>query len=96
MELTFEWAPRKAAANRREHNVSFEQAIPVFGDPLARIFDDPDHSVSGPRELIIGHCTRRLLLVVWFVQQGDRIRIFSARRATRQERRDYEEGTSQT
>jgi len=96
MDLTFEWDPRKAAANRRKHSVSFEQAIPVFGDPLARIFDDPDHFVSEQRELIVGHCARRLLLVVSFVQRGDRIRIFSARRATRRERRDYEEGISQT
>jgi uncharacterized DUF497 family protein len=95
MELTFEWDPRKAAANVRKHGVSFEQAIAVFGDSLARIFDDPDYS-NEPRELIVGHCTRQLLLVVCFVQRGDRIRIFSARRATRRERRDYEEGTSQT
>jgi uncharacterized protein len=94
MALSFEWDPRKAAANRRKHGVSFEQAIPIFGDSLARIFDDPDHSASEPRELIVGHCTRRTLLVVCFVQRGGRIRIFSARRATRQERRDYEEGTS--
>ena len=53
MDLSFEWDPRKAAANRRKHGVSFEQAIPVFGDPLARIFDDPDHAVTEPRELIV-------------------------------------------
>ena len=94
MDFSFEWDQRKAAANRRKHRVSFEQAIPVFGDPLARIFDDPDHLASERRELIVGHCTRRVLLVVCFVQRGDRIRIFSARQATRQERRDYEEGTS--
>jgi len=94
MGLSFEWDRRKAAANRRKHGVSFEQVIPVFGDPLARIFDDPDHSVTEPRELIVGHCSRRLVLIVCFVQRGDRIRIISARRATRRERRDYEEGTS--
>ena len=94
MELSFEWDPRKAAANQRKHGVSFEEAIRVFGDPLARIFVDPDHSARESRELIVGHCSRRVLLVVCFVQRGDRIRIFSARRATRQERRDYEEGIS--
>ena len=94
MDLSFEWDRKKAGANRRKHGVSFAEAIPVFGDPLARIFDDPHHSGREPRELIVGHCTRRRLLVVCFVQRGDRIRIFSARRATRQERRDYEEGTS--
>ena len=94
MDLSFEWDPRKASANKRKHGVSFEQAIQVFGDPLARIFDDPDHSESEPRELIVGHCTRRVLLVVCFVERGSRIRIFSARPATRQERQDYEEGIS--
>ena len=94
MDLRFEWDRKKAGANRRKHGVSFEEAVPVFGDPLARIFDDPDHSGSEPRELIVGHCTRRRLLVACFVQRGDRIRIFSACRATRRERRDYEEGTS--
>ena len=94
MDFSFEWDPRKAVGNRRKHGVAFEEAIPVFGAPLARIFHDPDHSGSESREIIIGHCARGRLLVVSFVQRGDRIRIFSARRATRQERRDYEEGTS--
>ena len=94
MAFSFEWDARKAAANQRKHGVAFEAAIPVFGDPLARIFDDPEHSEDEPRELIVGHAVRRRLLVVCFVWRGDRVRIFSARRATRQERRDYEEGTS--
>jgi hypothetical protein len=94
MDLSFEWDPRKAAANRRKHGVSFEEALPVFGDPLARIFDEPDHSETESRELIVGHCNRQRLLVVSFVQRGDRIRILSARKATRQERKDYEEATA--
>ena len=94
MELSFEWDPKKAATNREKHGISFEEAIGVFGDPLARIFNDPDHSDREPREIIVGHTTGRRLLVVCFVHRRDRIRIFSARRATRQERRDYEEGTS--
>lgn len=80
--------------NRDEHGVSFEEAIRVFGDPLARIFDDPDHSDSESREIIVGHAAGRRLMVVCFVHRGDRIRIVSARRATRQERRDCEEGTA--
>ena len=86
MDLSFEWDSRKAAENRQKHGVSFEEAVSVFGDPLARIFDNPDHSRTEPRELIIGHCKRQRLLVICFVQRGDRIRIFSARGATRQER----------
>jgi len=68
--------------------------VQVFGDPLTRIFDDPDHSSDELRELIVGHATRQRLLIVSFVERGDRVRIFSARRATRRERRDLEEGTS--
>ena len=49
MDVSFEWDPKKAAANRRKHGVAFEEAILVFSDPLARIFDDPDHSGSEPR-----------------------------------------------
>lgn len=61
---------------------------------LARIFDDPDHSSGELRELIVGHAARQRLLIVSFVERGDRVRILSARRATRRERRDHEEGTS--
>jgi len=94
MDLSFEWDPKKAASNREKHGISFEEAVGAFGDPLARIFDDPDHSGSEAREILVGHDARRRLLVVCFPQRADRIRIFSARRATRQERQDYEEGTS--
>jgi len=54
MELSFEWDPRKAAANRKKHGVSFEEALTVFGDLLARIFDDPDHSATEAREITWG------------------------------------------
>lgn len=52
--MKFEWDPRKAASNRKKHEVSFEEALTVFADPLARIFDDEDHSLDEPREIIIG------------------------------------------
>jgi uncharacterized DUF497 family protein len=62
----------------------------VFADPLARIFPDEEHSVTEMREIIIGHSARHLL-VVSFTGSEDRVRIFSARKATRTERKDYEE-----
>lgn len=89
MGVSFEWDAREAVSNLRKHDVSFEEAIRVFGDPLARIFGDPEHSVGERRELIVGHSTPRRLLIVSFVERGDTVRVFSARR----ERRDYEEGT---
>ena len=46
MSLKFEWDPRKAASNFSRRGVSFEEALTAFADPLARIFDDEDHSVE--------------------------------------------------
>ena len=86
-----EWDPRKAASNRKKHQVSFEEALTVFADPLARIFDDEDHSLDEPREIIIGHSINKRLVVVCFAARGDTVRIFSARKATKREREDYEE-----
>ena len=63
----------------------------MFADPLARIFDDQDQSVDEQREIIIGHSARLRLLVVCFSAREDTVRIFSARRAAKRERRDYEE-----
>lgn len=63
----------------------------MFADPLARIFDDPDHSHAEARELIVGHSAAQRLLVVSFVARRDSTRIISARNVTKRERRDYEE-----
>ena len=91
MSLKFEWDPRKAASNFSKHRVSFEEGLTVFADPLARIFDDEDHSAEEQREIIIGHSGKERLLVVCFTAQTDSVRIFSARKATRRERKEYEE-----
>lgn len=91
MSLKVEWDRRKATSNLSKHGVSFEEALTVFGDSLARIFDDEDHSIEEQREIIIGHSDKERLLVVCFAAQGESVRIFSARKATKRERRDYEE-----
>jgi uncharacterized DUF497 family protein len=88
---TFEWDRQKAAANLAKHDVSFEEAVTVFQDSLADIHDDPDHSLSERRAVIIGHSAERRLLLVAFTERRRKIRIISARRATRGERRAYEE-----
>ena len=93
MLLQFEWDQGKSAANRKKHGISFEEAMSVFADPLARIFDDPDHSSFEKREIIIGSSGRRRLLLVSFAERESRIRIISARKATRRERIDYEQST---
>jgi len=71
--------------------VSFEEAATVFRDAIAVISDDEDRSDEELRELIIGHPDSNRLLLVCFTEHNDAIRIISAPKATRRERRDYEE-----
>ena len=91
MNLRFEWDARKAITNRIKHGVSFQEAVTVFADPLARIFDDHDHLVSEFREIIVGSSQKQRLLIVCFTDRGETVRIFSARKVTKLERQDYEE-----
>jgi hypothetical protein len=93
MTPEFEWDAEKAAENFKNHGVAFDEALTVFADPLANIFDDPDHSGDERRELIIGHSAEQRLLVVSFTDRGRRTRIISARQATARERRDYEQNS---
>jgi len=93
MALRFLWDPRKAASNERKHGVGFQEATTVFDDALSVTIADPDHSVEEQRFLLVGLSTRRRLLVVAHAERGGSIRIISARRANRQERGTYEEGT---
>ncbi len=94
MSFEFEWDPKKAKANAKKHDgVTFEEGTSVFADPLAKIFNDEDHSYDEKREIIIGHSANQRLILVSFTAVGTRIRIISAREATPTERRDYEENT---
>ena len=89
--MKFSWDPRKADSNLRKHGIAFDEAITIFSDPLALIFDDMVHSEEEHREIIIGFSTLRRLVLVCFVERDkDTIRIISARRATKVEIRDYE------
>lgn len=90
MSQQFEWDAAKAASNHKKHGVAFEVAATVFADPLAHVFDDPDHSASEKRAIIVGHSTSSRLLVVGFTDRHGSVRIIHARAATVRERRDYE------
>ena len=96
MRLTFEWDHRKAETNERKHGVTFEEARTVFDDPLAQYLDDEEHSTDEElREIAIGDSARNRLLLVSFVErEPDVVRIISARRATKKERKDYEENAT--
>jgi len=92
--MEFIWDPNKAESNVRRHGVSFHEAATVFGDPLSTTVPDPDHSIEEERYIIIGTSHRGRLLIVAHAEQGNRIRIISARELTRRERRQYEERNS--
>ena len=72
------------------HGITFQEATTVFGDSLAVTVSDPDHSIGEERLITIGQSSSGRLLVVCHIEQGDTIRIISARRATAHERKDYE------
>jgi uncharacterized DUF497 family protein len=90
MSLAFEWDAEKALANERKHGVSFDEAATAFGDPLSVTIPDPDHSDDEGRYILMGSTYLGRILVVVHTERGDNIRIVSARRATRTERRSYE------
>ena len=89
--LTFEWDSNKAASNLEKHGVSFEEAKTVFSDDYARLIADPDHSDDEERFIILGNSIQaRILVVCHCVREHDSIRIISARKADKRERKTYE------
>jgi len=91
LSYIFEWNLDKAIDNQHKHDVLFEEATTVFGDPLALLMADPDHSQDEQRYLILGLSRQGRLLVVAFTERVQRTRLISARKATRRERKLYEE-----
>jgi len=90
--MEFEWDPNKAARNLERHDVSFPEAATVFDDPLSVAVPDPDHSLEEERYIIVGSSHRDRLLIVAYTERDERIRIFTARELTPNERKAYEEG----
>ena len=93
MELTFEWNEEKDKENFKKHKVSFKEAKTVFNDPFLMTFPDPEHSISEQRYLNIGISSKGWVLIVIHTEREGSIRIISCRKATKNERRVYEEGS---
>jgi uncharacterized protein len=89
--MKFDWDKNKAEANVQKHGVTFEQAVSVFKDPFAIIWPDNDSSPSEERWIQLGVSDDRKLLMVWYTERGDCIRIIGCRKATKTERRNYED-----
>ena len=90
--MEFEWDPQKAKFNLFKHDISFEEDKTVFEDPLYVDFYDPDHSEAEHRYIIIGESSRNRLLLVAYTEREDKIRLISARPATKQEKKADREG----
>jgi hypothetical protein len=91
--VEFEWDEDKVSENLRKHKVSFAEAATVFADPLGATISDPDHSAEEDRLITIGLSIQSRLLIVSHRDSDHRVRIISARRLTRNERKAYEEKT---
>lgn len=89
--INFEWDPIKAAANKKKHGVSFEEAQSIFYDEFAIQFFDDENAATEDRFLMLGLSEAARLLMVCHCEreQGNVIRIISARKATRNERKHY-------
>jgi hypothetical protein len=91
-DIRFEWDPAKDSANQKKHGISFSEAQTVFSDPLARLIADPDHSDEEDRFILLGtSIDSKLLVVCHCVKTDESIRIVSARKAEKPERKIYEE-----
>jgi uncharacterized protein len=89
--MRFSWNPKKAASSLNKHGISFEEAATVFGDPLSDTFPDPYHSLEEDRFVILGSSESGKILVVAHTDDGELVRIISAREVTHGERKSYEE-----
>jgi len=90
--LEFEWDPKKNSSNIEKHGVAFEEAKTAFTDQSARLIADPEHSESEDRFILLGTSIHsRLLVVCHCVRTDDAIRIISARKADKLERKLYED-----
>ncbi len=88
--MRFQYDPAKAAANRKKHRVSFADAEGVFQDPLAVTVEDPG-AAGEQRFVTVGlGSAGELLVVIYTEEQDEEVRLISARRATRKERKQYE------
>lgn len=91
MGILFEWDATKAQQNIKKHGVTFDEASTAFSDPLSRTIIDPLHSENEHRYVLIGRSCKDRLLVVVHAEKGDKLRIISARAASKRERMNYEE-----
>jgi len=87
----FEWDENKERSNLRKHKVSFDEAEMVFSDMFSVTIPDPDHSIEENRFIDIGMSDKNRVLIVVYTEREEKIRIISARKATKTEQKIYEQ-----
>lgn len=88
--MLFKWDPQKSKINIEKHGINFDEASTVFKDTLSLTIEDPLHSYDEERLVIIGMSFKNRLLIVVHTEREKTIRIISARKATKKERKYYE------
>ena len=94
--LLFEWDTNKARKNIKTHDISFDEASTAFKDTLSLTIHDPLHSDEEDRFTLIGNSVKNRLLVIVHTERGNKIRIISARKATKKERKQYEDNAKRS
>jgi len=94
--LLFEWDPDKAKKNLKIHGISFDEASTAFKDTLSLVIFDPIHSDKEDRLVLVGNSCNNRLLVIVHTERRNRVRIISARKATKKERKQYEENAKRS
>jgi uncharacterized DUF497 family protein len=92
-EIKFSWDERKNTSNKKKHGLSFQEAVTVFHDENARLIPDPSHSLEEDRFILLGISSKLRVLIVChcYREKEQLVRIISARKATRQEKQQYED-----
>jgi uncharacterized DUF497 family protein len=88
--------PRESEINLEIHDISFDEASTAFGDILSLVIYDPLHFDNEDRFVLIGSSHRNRILVIVYTERGNKIRIISARKATRKEKEQYEENAKRS
>ena len=88
-DIRFQWDENKAQSNVQKHGITFEEAAEVFSDPFRQTGDASTGDEQ--RDFILGYSLKQRILLVVYVERDKWTRIISARRATRHERKSYED-----
>lgn len=92
MSIYFEWDTAKATSNLIKHGISFDEACSTFADEKSFTIDDPIHSTEEVRLILLGQSSQKRILVIAHTHRGTKLRIISARLASKKERTLYEKG----